>query len=30
MTGSGIITVYGNPDNREISRTGSGSVNFQD
>jgi hypothetical protein len=30
MTGSGTITVYGNPDNREISRTGSGSVNFQD
>ncbi len=30
MTGSGAITVYGNPDNREVSRTGSGSVNFQD
>jgi hypothetical protein len=30
MTGSGNITVYGNPDNREISRTGSGSVSFQD
>jgi hypothetical protein len=30
MTGSGTITVHGNPDNREISRTGSGSVNFQD
>jgi hypothetical protein len=30
MTGSGNITVYGNPDNREVSRTGSGSVSFQD
>jgi hypothetical protein len=30
MTGSGNITVYGNPDKREISRTGSGSVSFQD
>jgi hypothetical protein len=30
MTGSGNITVYGNPDNRDISRTGSGSVSFQD
>jgi hypothetical protein len=30
MTGSGNITVYGNPDRREVSRTGSGSVNFSD
>jgi hypothetical protein len=30
MTGSGSVTVYGNPNNREISRTGSGSVSFQD
>jgi hypothetical protein len=30
MTGSGDVTVYGNPNNREISRTGSGSVSFQD
>jgi hypothetical protein len=30
MTGSGNITVYGNPDNRAVSRTGSGSVSFQD
>jgi Putative auto-transporter adhesin, head GIN domain len=30
MTGSGGITVYGNPDRREVSRNGSGSVSFQD
>jgi hypothetical protein len=30
MTGSGNITVYGNPDKREVSRTGSGSVSFED
>jgi hypothetical protein len=30
MTGSGNITVYGNPDNRAVSRNGSGSVSFQD
>jgi hypothetical protein len=30
MTGSGNITVYGNPDQRAVSRTGSGSVSFQD
>jgi hypothetical protein len=30
MTGSGSITVFGNPDRREVSRNGSGSVSFQD
>jgi hypothetical protein len=30
MTGSGNITVYGNPDKRAVSRTGSGSVSFED
>jgi hypothetical protein len=30
MTGSGNVTVYGNPDNRAVSRNGSGSVSFQD
>jgi hypothetical protein len=30
MTGSGNITIYGNPDNRAVSRNGSGSVSFQD
>ncbi len=30
MTGSGNITVYGNPDNRAVSRNGSGGVSFQD
>jgi hypothetical protein len=30
MTGSGNISVYGNPDKREVSRTGSGSISFQD
>jgi hypothetical protein len=30
MTGSGNITVYGNPDQRAVSRNGSGSVSFQD
>ena len=30
MPGSGSITVFGNPDRREVSRNGSGSVSFQD
>lgn len=30
MSGSGNVTVYGNPDNRAVSRNGSGSVSFQD
>jgi hypothetical protein len=30
MTGSGDVSVYGNPNNREVSRNGSGSVSFQD
>jgi hypothetical protein len=30
MTGSGHVTIYGNPDRREISRSGSGSVGFED
>lgn len=30
MTGSGDVTVYGNPNQREISRNGSGSVRFED
>jgi len=30
MSGSGSITVFGNPDRREVSRNGSGSVSFQD
>jgi hypothetical protein len=30
MTGSGSVTVHGNPDNREVSRNGSGSVSFED
>ena len=30
MTGSGDVTVYGNPDQRAVSRNGSGSVSFQD
>jgi hypothetical protein len=30
MTGSGDVTVYGNPDRREVSRNGSGSVSFHD
>jgi len=30
MAGSGNVTVYGNPDNRAVSRNGSGSVSFQD
>jgi hypothetical protein len=30
MTGSGNVTVYGNPDQRTVSRNGSGSVSFQD
>lgn len=30
MTGSGNVTVYGNPDQRSVSRNGSGSVHFED
>lgn len=30
MTGSGESTVHGNPDNRAVSRNGSGSVHFED
>jgi hypothetical protein len=30
MTGSGDVSVYGNPNNREVSRNGSGRVSFQD
>jgi hypothetical protein len=30
LTGSGDVTVYGNPDQREISRNGSGSIGFRD
>jgi hypothetical protein len=30
LTGSGDVTVYGNPDHREVSRTGSGSISFRD
>lgn len=30
MAGSGSVTVFGNPDRREVSRNGSGSVSFQD
>jgi hypothetical protein len=30
MSGSGEVTVYGNPNNREVSRVGSGSVKFDD
>ena len=30
MTGSGDVSVAGNPDNRAVSRNGSGSVSFQD
>jgi hypothetical protein len=30
MMGSGEVTVYGNPNNREVSRVGSGSVRFED
>jgi hypothetical protein len=30
LMGSGDVTVYGNPDKREISRNGSGSVGFHD
>jgi len=29
VAGSGDVTVYGNPDQRNISRTGSGSVTFE-
>lgn len=30
MTGSGDVSVYGNPNNREVSRNGSGKVSFED
>jgi hypothetical protein len=30
MTGSGSVSVHGNPDQREISRNGSGSISFED
>lgn len=30
LTGSGDVVVYGNPNHREVSRTGSGSVDFSD
>lgn len=30
MTGSGSVTVHGNPDKREVIRNGSGSISFQD
>jgi hypothetical protein len=30
MTGSGDVSVHGNPNNREVSRNGSGSVRFED
>jgi hypothetical protein len=30
LTGSGDVTVYGNPNNRAVSRNGSGSVSFHD
>jgi hypothetical protein len=30
MSGSGKVTVHGNPDKREVSRNGSGSISFQD
>lgn len=30
MTGSGDISVHGNPNKREVSRNGSGSVRFED
>ncbi|MGJ7916742.1 head GIN domain-containing protein [Massilia sp. LXY-6] len=30
LTGSGDVSVYGNPNNREVSRNGSGSVSFPD
>jgi hypothetical protein len=30
LEGSGDVTVYGNPDNRAVSRIGSGSVSFHD
>jgi hypothetical protein len=30
LTGSGNVTVYGNPDHREVSRSGSGNISFRD
>jgi hypothetical protein len=30
LTGSGDVTVYGNPDHREVSRSGSGNISFRD
>jgi hypothetical protein len=30
LRGSGDVTVYGNPDHRDVSRNGSGSVAFRD
>jgi hypothetical protein len=30
LTGSGDTTIYGNPDNRAVSREGSGKVSFRD
>jgi hypothetical protein len=30
LTGSGAASVYGNPDERSVSRNGSGTVNFED
>jgi hypothetical protein len=30
LTGSGDLTVYGNPDHREVSRSGSGNISFRD
>lgn len=30
LTGSGDVVVYGNPDHREVSRRGSGDINFRD
>jgi len=30
LSGSGEVTVYGNPDNRNVTRHGSGSVSYRD
>jgi hypothetical protein len=30
LTGSGDVTVYGNPDKRDLTRNGSGSIEFHD
>jgi hypothetical protein len=30
LTGSGDVTVYGNPNHREVSRSGSGNISFRD